>query len=143
MSGATEKLVPASPTGRPAMPAEAAELYDTWFEPNGIMEFLPEDCVVRVDAKAGTITYTSFVWNDGVARGYNGDIAATCDKGLSARVWRIARDAGLGGEDVILEQRTVPLLAPVTDRVRRLFASPSVRRPNPVGQPCGPTLVEV
>lgn len=142
MCAATDNYAPASPSGRPAMPAEAAELYDTWLEPNGIAEFIPEDCVIRVDARAGAITYRSFVWNDGVRRGYNSDMAATCDKGLSPRVRAIAEAAGLRDVDIITEVRTVPLLVPVTDRVRRLFASNAVRRPNPIGEPCGPTLVE-
>lgn len=113
------------------MTADESEIYD-WLEANGITEYLPEHAEVRVDTKAGTLTYTSFVWNDDARRGFNSDIAATCDD-LSERVWDIARKAGLGptvdskDHREITEMRTVPLRVPPTDRVRRLFAKSGLR----------------
>ncbi len=103
------------------MPAAGAELYDRWLVPNGIAEWVPEDATFRVDAGSGWITYTSFVWDDGVVRGWNHEFAAVGDEGLSERVRVLARTARRDSNGVLFEDRVVPLVVPVTDRVRELF----------------------
>jgi hypothetical protein len=95
-----QPYVPAQPGGRPSMPRGAAIGYD-WFQANGVEEWVPEVFgPVVVDVAAGTLTYTSFVFQDG-RRGW--------DTGLQVF------DETLG--QLVTERRTVPLMALPDDEV--------------------------
>jgi hypothetical protein len=103
------------------------EVYD-WCEANGITEWLPPASTFRV--AGDQLTYTSFVWNDGVERGFNSNMACNVDAGLPKRVQAIARVSGIDCShtaEPILDERTVPLRAPVTPRIRELFTQASLR----------------
>jgi hypothetical protein len=106
-----ESYVDAVPGGRPAMLKRHADLYDLWLAPNGIVEWLPERTTFVV--ASGQITYESFRWRK---RGFDpGEL-------VLRRELEPFLDADKGVE-AALEHRTVPLLAPLTDQVRELFAA--------------------
>lgn len=76
-----------------------AAAYD-WLAANGIDEWLPEGGTIKV--KGGRITYTAFQFEGG-RRGYDG------------------ADIVVKGDVAATEQRTVPLVVPLTDKVRAAF----------------------
>jgi hypothetical protein len=76
------------------------ELYD-WLAANGIDEWIPEAPAFRVDPAAGTLTYTSYMW-------------------VGPRGWSDTH-IDVDAEGPLLEQRTVPMVAPPSDRLRELI----------------------
>lgn len=87
----------------------ALEVYE-WLKANGVDEWLPDEPDIYV--AGGELTYTAWVW-DG-PRGWDMDHVRVEDRG--------------GGPAGVFELRTVPLLVPLTDRVREL-----ARRASPPG----------
>ncbi|MEU8023779.1 hypothetical protein AB0B88_16340 [Micromonospora haikouensis] len=87
---------------RPTFDPPYNELYD-WLAANGIDEWLPESPTFVINPAAGTLTYTGHAWT-------------------GPRGWDPQHMASSPGGDVI-ERRTVPLLAPPTDRIRELCAA--------------------
>jgi hypothetical protein len=106
---------------------DAAELYD-WFASNGVDEWLPEAADVR--AGGGRLTYTSFVWPTDADRGWDVAMLMSHDPGAGGRreaLRRQGREVRVDEVGTLFEERSVPLLVPVTDRVRRLFAASRMR----------------
>lgn len=91
-----------SPAGRPQMQPPYDELYD-WLVANGINEWIPEAPALRIDPAAGTLTYTSYLWSG--------------PRGWSADGFQVDADG-----DPAVEQRTVPLVVPPSERIRELLA---------------------
>lgn len=113
----TTSTIPASI--RRGFTEEQALVYD-WLAANGVAEWIPETCNIRVGR--GRLVYDSFVWNDGVERGFNSDFAVTGDPGLSERVLAIAAADAIGPGEAIIEERLMPLLVPPSDEVRAAVA---------------------
>lgn len=90
--------------GRPKLTSRNHEIVAGWLAANGIDEWIPteqgEPAKVVVDAAAGTITYRAFLWMAG-KRGWNSDY------------WVYEGDSDMPG----MEERVVPLLAPLTPDV--------------------------
>lgn len=87
-----------------------------WLEANGISEWIPEDC--RIVVGNGRLTYSSFVWQEGHERGWNGNIKTYGDDKVSTEPFKDGPDPYAP----MLEPRTMPLKAPVTARIRECFA---------------------
>lgn len=87
-------------------PADENELYDTWLNPNRIDGWLPENVTFEIDTNGATITYDAFRTVDGGHGTWDPD--------------DIARD---GDGHVIIEQVTVPMAVPPTQRVRELVSN--------------------
>lgn len=119
-------MTPASPPAeiRKGLTKDQATCYD-WLAANDIVEWLPENSTIQVRGRQ--IVYDSFVWNDGMERGFNSRFAATCDPGLSPRIQDIIAQNGTSPNGAIIEQRAMPLLAPLTDDIRAAFARSGVR----------------
>lgn len=94
------------------MPADAAELYDTWLSPNGIHGWLPEEATILVED--GRVTYPAWHHLDGAVGGWGYDV-----KVMSDDYPGMGQAPGWG--EPVVTVRTMPLLVPVTDRVRDLF----------------------
>lgn len=88
------------PAHRPKMEPHYAEVYD-WLALNGINEWLPQG--PTLDIRGDRLTYTAFVWN-------------------GPRGWDSSHIAMRRGEAPV-ERRTVPLLVPLTARIRELLAA--------------------
>ena len=117
-----EPIVAAAPSGRPAMPARHAELADTWLVPNGIAEWLPERAVVVV--AHGTITYDAFAFSDVPIVDHDGPLPGV-GRGWGRNILLNREINPLGTDDpheAVIRPRSVPLVQPLTDRVRALFA---------------------
>lgn len=104
---------------RPAMPAAVAELYDTWLIPNGIVGGLPEGATITVDHTAGTVTWPQWQHLDPNSGPWDHDVRVASDSWTAEQ--RAARRDDPAGDQPDTIDQTVPLAAPVTDRVRELF----------------------
>lgn len=98
------------------MPADAAELYDTWLIPNGVAGLIPEDATILVES--GRVTFPAWHHLDGAVGGWGDDVRVLGDDFPTL--------SGAAGDMPVVEVRTMPLLVPVTDRVRELFARSTV-----------------
>jgi hypothetical protein len=116
----TDTWAPEIPGVRPAMLADDAELYDMWLAPNGVVGLIPE-CTTVVVAD-GHITYSAWRHeNAGSGPWDSSDVMIASD--LWTAEERIARRDDPAGMVALVDERTVPLVVPVTDRVRELFAA--------------------
>jgi hypothetical protein len=85
-------------------------VYD-WLAANGVDEWIPERPTFTVDA--GTLTYSAWRWQ--VDRG-----------GRSLRGWDVGNVELAGAYDIAREDRTVPLVSPLTERVRKAMSAGGV-----------------
>lgn len=110
----SDMLVPGIDGGRPAMPALEAELTDTWLIPNGIVGRIPMGSTITV--ADGQITWPRW-------RHLNADSEPWADDVMIASdLWKEGEKGDPGDKNVaVVDERTVALLVPVTDRVRKLF----------------------
>lgn len=120
----TETFVPASDTGRPSMPTLFAELYDEWLIPNGIVGWIPKKPTIVVTA-GKVMTCPVHRHLDTASSPWAYDLMKRSD------LW----GPGVGGDaddadTPLVDERTVLVTVPVTDRIRDLCAA------------CGVTLVE-
>lgn len=107
-------FVPAVPGGRPAMPALEAELTDTWLVPNGIVGLIPEGSTITV--AGGQITWPRWRHLNANSRPWERDVMVASD------LWPAGKKGDPKDKNVpVVDERTVPLRKPVTDRVRELF----------------------
>ncbi len=91
-----------------------AELYESWLEPNGLIGWMPENATITVDSAAGTITWPKFRHNSPGAP-WDG-VATKSDYWTDAEL----QERGSEQDGLIVDETTVPLVAPVTERVREL-----------------------
>lgn len=111
----TDADVPAAANGRPPMPGPYAELVDDWLVPNGLVGFIPDGSTVVVEA--GKLI-TAPMWRPrDPAEPWSRDLMVRAD------LWGpgVGGDPGEAGEPLV-DERTVQLQVPVTDRIRELFA---------------------
>lgn len=114
------EYAPAVPGGRPEMPVEHAELYDTWLIPNGIVGLLPLDATITVVA-GRMVIFPEWRHLDPTSSPWDNDVMVASD------LW----GAGIGGDPddgdkPLVNERTELLKVPVTDRVRELFSRTSL-----------------
>jgi hypothetical protein len=98
-------LAPASPSGRPRMLADCAELYDTFLCPNGVTGWIPYGATVSVHD--GQITFPVWVHRDGCRGGWRSDVLVE------------ARESDCAPQPVTITV-TRRLAVPVTPRIRYL-----------------------
>ncbi len=112
--------MPASETGRPPMPAGIAALYDEWLIPNGVVGWIPENPTITVvSGKVMTCPVTRHL--DTASSPWDSDLMCQAD------LW----GPGVGGDSdeaskALVDERTVLVKVPVTDRVRELCAATGV-----------------
>ncbi len=110
----TTTYAPAIPGGRPAMPTHDAELVDDWMTPNGVVGWIPDGSAITV--AGGQITWPRWRHLDADSDPWDRDVMIAADLIPAGQVY----DTGEGNVAVV-DERTVPVQVPVTDRVRELF----------------------
>lgn len=127
VSNIPDGYVPAVPDVRPAMTGAAAELHDRWLRPNGISGWLPERSTITV--KDRQITYPAWRHSDGTLGGWGQDVMVVSDTWTPEQRERALHSPGGLPDEAyqpLTVERTVPLVVPVTDRIRELAASVGV-----------------
>ncbi len=93
-----------------------AELYDLWLKPNGIIGWMPENARIVINQQAGTVTWPKMRHEHGNDGPFGRDIVVKSDSWTDEQ----RRTRSLDEDGVVVDWRTTPLIAPVTDRVREL-----------------------
>ncbi len=92
-----------------------AELFETWLRPNGIVGWMPENPRIVVDVTSGTVTWPQ--WRHETGDGpWGKNVVVKSDAWADSE--RRTRNSDEDGP--VIDQRTVPLVEPVTDQVRAL-----------------------